>query len=407
MTRFASLTLLLIAAGCGGASGDDGSDDDIDLASEDLPAGDVGGKDDSSPGWSIAPTMHVGASQFGRADAGDREVHSLWIAGREDAPASLDVTVTAAHDDHDVRLAVLGPLVGGTRPVLAAGGYSQRERAVTLGVEITTTGEHLVIVGSFGLESETFYTVDARCASFAGDLCGGARVDILAMPKQGALVGTGTDGLIRADLGDVLADRGFDVELEVWASPPAQSWNRELVGVSVASGTQVNAIVPASVVAGDDLFLVVREAGGRVLDTGVVTRYAPEETAFARLDSILYGDLVSMEISGVVGYYEGVADMVLWSEHTGAEIARHTLHADLPGQVGMGFGAFDATFAPELVDEDGELNPNLPHNGELLAIGFIGGDGERHPLGCFEYCNDLSGMATCTGGPRACPAGAW
>jgi hypothetical protein len=25
------------------------------------------------------------------------------------------------------------------------------------------------------------------------------------------------------------------------------------------------------------------------------------------------------------------------------------------------------------------------------------------PLGCFEYCNNLSGLSSCTGGARPCP----
>jgi hypothetical protein len=45
----------------------------------------------------------------------------------------------------------------------------------------------------------------------------------------------------------------------------------------------------------------------------------------------------------------------------------------------------------------------LPRNGELLSIGWIDGNGGTNRLGCFEYCNDLTGEETCTSRPRACP----
>ena len=51
--------------------------------------------------------------------------------------------------------------------------------------------------------------------------------------------------------------------------------------------------------------------------------------------------------------------------------------------------------------------PNLPHNGELMSVGTFNGNGDYTRLGCFQYCNDLSGMETCTGGPRTCPTTAW
>ncbi len=391
MTRLAYLAFVL-AAGCAGIG-----DTDLDLASADTPATDA--KADTA-GWSTTTTLHTGARVFDRAAAHGRRVHPLWLAGRPGAPVSIDVRADA-FDGDDVRIVVLGPLVHGARAVLAADGYASRRGSAAVSIDTTLTGEHLVVVGSYRLERETGYELSARCTGECG-----ARTDILATPKLGALVGN-ADRLLQTQLGDVLADRNFDVELEVWASPPMQTWNAELVATSVASGNQVNAIVPASVSAGDDLTLVVREAGGRVLDSGVVTRFAPQPTAFARVDAMLYGDLVSVQIPGVVGYFEGVADMVLRSETRHLEIARHVIHAELPGQEGNGFNAFDAMFNPELEDAHGNANPNLPRNGELLSIGVVingdgNGNGDVRRLACFEYCNDLSGMATCTGGPRSC-----
>ncbi|MBA3821577.1 MAG: hypothetical protein H0X17_22025 [Deltaproteobacteria bacterium] len=351
--------------------------------------------------WGTAPTLHVGARVFDSAQLGGRRSHPLWVAGRTTSPVKLDFTVTAA-PGYDVRIAVLGPLTNGARAVLGADGYASRKTTVKLSLPVKTTGEHLVVIGSYNLLRETAYDLVARCAPGAL-ACGGARVDVLASPKAGALVGTGTNRLVRSTLGQVLANRSYDVEVELWASPPAQSWNGQKVATGVASGNQVNVLVPASVKAGDDLRLVVRRAGGRVLDSGVITRFAPVAASFARTDSILYGDLVSLEISGVIGFFEGLADFRLRSEQTGKVIASHAVHADLPGAVGMGYGAFDATFAPDIVDAQGNINPNLPHNGELLSLGTIDGNGGYRRLACFEYCNDLSGMETCTGGPRTCP----
>ncbi len=391
MTRLAYLATtvcsVLVLVGCAEVP-----ETDAELATEDVVTDDA--KLDSST-WSGTPTLHTGVKVFDRADAQGRRVHPLWLAGSPGAPVAIDVRADAVEGD-DVRVVVLGPLVDGTRAVLGADGYSSRKTSAAVAITTEATGEHLVVVGSYRLASETGYELVARCTD-----CG-ARADILATPKLGALVGA-SDRLLQAQLGEVLANRTFDVELELWASPPMQTWNAELVATSVASGNQVNAIVPDSVRPGDDLTLVVREAGGKVLDSGIVTRFAPASGAFARTDAILYGDIASLQIAGVVGYFEGSADLVLRSETRNVEVAQHFIHADLPGQLGNGLNSFDATFAPEIVDEHGDLNPNLPRNGELMSVGFLNGNGDVVRLGCFQYCNDLSSMETCTGGPRSCP----
>ena len=377
-----------------GACADSIEPSDVELAADDAV---LDGKSDGPSDWNVTRTLHVGVRAFDTAASGGRSVHPLWLAGTPAAPLPLHVEVVAA-EGYDVRVAVLGPLRNGKREVIGADGYASRKSTARVQRSVKTSGEHLLVIGSYNLERETFYDVVARCTN-----CAPARTDTLASPKVGALVAMGTDRLLQTKLGNVLANRTFDVELELWASPPGQWWNAQHVATSVASGTQVNALVPDTVTAGDDLRLVVRRAGGPVLDSGAIVRFAPDAVAFARTDAILYGDLVSLQIGGVVGFFEGAADMVLKSEQTGNEIARHTIHAELPGAVGNGFGAFDATFAPELFDENGTLNPNLPHNGEVLSIGWLDGNGGYRRLGCFEYCNDLSGMETCTGGPRACP----
>ncbi len=374
---------------------DDQSAAEDDAAS--MPEDQGDGKSDQ-PGWGSARTLHIGDALFDLVAAGDRRVHALWVDGSEADPIALDISVEAAEDSGTVRVAVLGPLQGGQRAVIAAAGYTSAEHTIELAARLTDSGQHLVVIGSYQLASDATYRATVRCAPDHG--CDPDRVDLLAEPKAGALAGGG--GLIAARLGRVMAARQSDIEMEVWTSPPGQIWNAELAGVSVASGDQVNALVPDGLEAGDDVMLVVREAGGDVLDTGVYARFAPEEAVFARLDSILYGDLASLTVTGVTGYFEGTAELELRSRRTGRTIAGFVARTERPGQIGTGLAAFDAAFAPWITDDDGEVNPDLPRNGDLLSVGRIGGNGDYLPFGCFEYCNDLSGEDPCTGGPRAC-----
>jgi hypothetical protein len=382
--------LLALFAACTDAA----TDADMQLASDEA----IADKADGSTAWAVAPTLHAGARVFDGATAGGRRIHPIWIAGSTTDPVSLDIEVRGA-DGYDVRVAILGPLANGVRPVLAADGYATRKHTANVHVSSTLSGEHLVVVGSFGLQTQTYYDVVARCTTAAD--CD--KVDLLSTPKVGALVAMETDRLLAMQLGPVLDDRDFDVEVELFTSAPGQTWNLTHLATSVASGNQVNTILPLSVQPGDDITLVVREAGGRILDTGVLTRFAPAATAFARTDAILYGDIASLQIGGVVGFFEGTAELALHSETYNRDIAFFTAHADMPGAAGIGFGAFDAHFAPDLETEPGILNPNLPRNNELLSVGYINGNGDYRRLGCFEYCNDLAGSGVCTGGPRACP----
>jgi len=393
MSRLFSLALPFVIA----CTADAPASEDILLAAEDANVS-TSGKDDSS--WDTAPTLHVGERMFDHASANGRRVFPVWIAGRPGATVPLDVTATAADGEYSVRIAVLGPLRNGTRRVLGAGGYATPKANVEVSLSVETAGEHLIVIGSHDLSDETWFNVQTHC-----NACEAGVTDVLSSPKAGALVATGTN-MVQAELGDVLADRSFDVELELWASPPMQSWNAVKVATSVASGTQANVIVPASVHAGDDLRLVVRRAGGAVLDAGVPTRYAPNAASLVRTDAILYGDIASLQVAGIVGFFEGHATMALRSETRHVEIALDEIVATRPGHVGNGFGAFDASFLPEL-EHEGTLNPDLPRNGDLLSVGTFNGNGDYRRLGCFEYCNDLSGMETCTGGPRTCPTTTW
>lgn len=397
-----ALAFLLLTPACTltATPSPDRDDDEAEEEAETIVDEEATGDDDKAdqPGWGAARTLHLGEKVFDFVAAGDRRIHALWAAASPAEPMTLEVAVEAAEESGTVRVAVLGPLRDGQRQVVASAGYTAAERRVEVAAELTDSGQHLVVIGSYGLQTESAYSASVRCAPDAA--CSEDRVDLLSLPKTGALVGA--DRLVSARLGRVMDGRDFDVEMEVWSAPPAQIWNAELVGVSVASGTQVNALVPDEVAVGDDLLLVVREAGGPVLDTGVLARFAPEESVFARLDSVMYGDLVAVTVSGVTGFFEGSAELALRSVDFDREIERVSVRAELPGQVGNGFGAFDATFAPWIADDDGNLNPVLPRNGELLSVGRINGNGDYLPFGCFEYCNDLSGEDACTGGPRSC-----
>ncbi|MBA3817727.1 MAG: hypothetical protein H0X17_02465 [Deltaproteobacteria bacterium] len=371
--------------------------DETLAAEEDVPDATI---EHAVSSWVTAPTLHVGERVFGSATAGGRRVYRVWIAGRIGDSVPLDVQATAADATSSVRVAVLGPLVNGQRAVLKAGGYGSPLSNVELSLQVKTAGEHLIVVGSHALATETSFHVETECVD-----CDARWTDILATPKTGALVGT--NNMVQARLANILANRTFDVELELWASPPMQSWNATKLATGIASGSQVNMIIPSSVRPGDDLRLVVRQAGGRILDSGVLTRYAPVLESLVRTDAVLYGDLVSLQVAGIVGFFEGHATMTLRSETGHFEIDQDHIEATQPGQVGMGFNAFDATFDPELANANGALNPNLPLNGHILSVGFINGNGDNVRLGCFEYCNVLSGLETCTGGPRTCPTTVW
>lgn len=364
--------------------------DDVEMASDESTTLATGKAD--APGWETAPTLHADTSLFEFASAGARRVHSLWVAGSSTSRVPLTIAASTS-DDNDVRIAVLGPIDGnGTRPVLAADGYSSRKHSVSVSLNIATSGELLVVMGSYNLASDTSYELSASCT---GAGCAPSRVDALASPKDFALVGD-SSRLIQMTLGDMLVGTG-DFEVELWRSPPMLPWAATKVATSQASGNQVNVIAPYPAVRwGDDVRLVVREAGGgRILDSGVTTRFLPAPSNFVRLDAILYGDIASLQIAGAVGFFEGQADLRLRSETHHRDIAATTIYADRPGMVGNGFNAFDATFSPDY--------SVAARDGELLSVGFINGNGDYRRLGCFEYCNNLSGLSSCTGGARTCP----
>ena len=68
----------------------------------------------------------------------------------------MDITANA-QDGESVRIAVLGPLANGVRPVLAADGYASQKRSAHVTLSVSKPGEHLVVVGSYNLATATSY----------------------------------------------------------------------------------------------------------------------------------------------------------------------------------------------------------------------------------------------------------
>lgn len=368
---------------------------DEDLARADLLA------PTTDPAWDVRGSVHVGESQGNAVDIGGRHVWQFWADGSNSDPMPLTVSV-ASTGSEPVRAVVLGPLLDGGREVLAIGGYDGPTPQLELTAALRDAGEYLVVIGGYELANWVGYELRTDCHG-----CAPERTDVLASPKAGALLGSTQDDFIliesRINPGLALSNERFLVEL--WQAPPARHWQATLLAVSESSGDQANFLLPsASVALGDDLLLVVRsDDGERVYDSGTWARFAPEGTeAFARLDAIVLGDLGSIAVTGAVGFTEGRARLSLRQASSGQEIQTAIVSADLPGTPQNGMGAFEALFDPPKWLEDGSVNPKLPRDGDILSVGRLLGDDSFESFGCFEFCNDLAGFGTCTGGPRDC-----
>ncbi len=105
-------------------------------------------------------------------------------------------------------------------------------------------------------------------------------------------------------------------------------------------------------------------------------------------------------IGGVGIFFEGDIWLVFGSEDRGIILAETPVRAELPGQPGLGFGAFDAVFEIELFDEDGNLDPIgaelLPVDGEVIQVGVMTEEPSIFSLGCFQFCNNLGEDGGCT-----------
>ncbi len=363
------------------------SANDIDLADEDVILEATGGAADGAS-WEPAETLHGNAKLYDHAGANARRVHAMWIAGTAASPVPMTVTARAA-EGYDVRISVLGPIANGTRPTLGADGYSAAKRTAKVVFNATKKGEYLVVVGSYKLARDTSYTIASSCTSCA------ASVDALRTPKEFALVGD-ANRVVQIQLGAALANHAKPLQVEAWANAPMLPWTATKVATGAVAGNAVSITLPTTVKAGDDLSLVVREKDGRVLDTGVLARnIRGTQTSFARTDAVLFDDLVGMQVAGVVGFFEGQVTMRLRSETKKRDMNDVIVKATRPGQVGNGLNAFDAHFVPDFSVG--------ARDGEILSVGFINGNGAYSRLGCFEYCNDLAGTGSCTGGTRTCP----
>ncbi|CAN5872987.1 hypothetical protein BH11MYX2_BH11MYX2_39210 [soil metagenome] len=372
MLRLASS--LLLVAGCTQSLADVTSPETT-LATND-PSTVIVSKND--PVWTRARTLHVGGRVARQADANERSVFPVWLDGSEESPISLDVVATSTNDD-SVRVALLGPLHDGIRDVIAAEGYSQPRGDVEITADVTTKGEHLLVVGSFELATPTEFTLGAYCYDCAAD-----RIDVLSQPKDGALV---VGRMLQLELAGVMKDRG-DIQADVIAGPPGHPELASRVATVQASGAQLNAILPPSVQPGDDIALVVRTTAGEILDDALVARFVDTYAPLVRTDVIAYGtpEAPSITASGVVPMFEGVTELALRSEERKQFISTATTRVTKPGQMTNGFASFDTMFEWALEEVA------TPLAGEVLSVGYVNGAGDYQRLGCFMYGG---GTTTC------------
>jgi hypothetical protein len=378
---------------------------------EDAGADDASALESSSAelnAWEVqGNNAHLYEHVYGSIDVGERDAWPLWVSGSLSRPVHLRFKVSG-FDGSKVRVAVLGPIVNGSRATLGSAGYASPTSTATVDLAIKTTGQILVVVGSYNLASFAGYDLFTACKPGAtADQCNPWRVDSLSLPKTGALVGkTLPNGqqLVSAQLnGGLSAISSYEVELWRTSAPGLHS-PTTLLGTSESSGSQVNWIFPANKIKeGDDLLFRVKP-GYRLpyADGGVWARFATKNQVMARLDAIDYSDLGGITIQGVAAYFEAHDFFVLTKTSDGSEVDSEAAIATLPGQPGNGLGSFGITMAQPF-DDDGGLNPNLPHDGDILELSRIDAGDNAHVVGCFEYCNDLAGDGSCTAQKVACP----
>ena len=358
--------------------------------------------------WTVRTDgLHLGEHRFGSVDVGARDAWPVWASGSSARPVLLRFRVSGL-DGAAVRIAVLGPVVNGARATLASAGYSAPVTTATVNVSVATTGQLLVVVGSYQLASWASYDLSLACKTGAtSDQCSGWRVDTLSLPKLGGLSGsilTGGAQRVTARLNGGLAALGT-YQVELWRSPPAFHWLATRLAVASSVGSDVTFNLPASTIAeGDDLLVRVR-AGTRLpyADRGVWSRFAPNQRAFARLDAIDYHDLGDVAIEGVGVFFEARDLLVLSRTADGVEVDRQSAVASLPGQASNGLASFSIVIG-EPYDDAGNPRPVVPRDGDILALDRVDPSEVSHRLGCFEYCNDLAGTGSCTPRTVACPS---
>ena len=391
-----SLLLVILSASCAAELG----------APEDDPSGDLESEEAIAP-WTLQlDGLHLGEHRFGAVDVGARDAWPVWVSGSSARPVLLRFRVSGI-DGAPVRIAVLGPVVNGSRATLASAGYGSPVSTASVNVSVATTGQLLVVVGSHGLASWAAYDLSLACRTGAtADQCSGWRVDALSLPKVGGLSGsTLASGAqrIAVRLNGGLAALGT-YQVELWRSPPGFHWLATRLATASSLGSDVVFTLPAGTVAeGDDLMFRVR-AGTRLTyaDRGVWARFAPAQRAFARLDMIDYHDLGDVAIEGVGQFFEGRDLFVLSRLADGVEVDRQAAVATLPGQATNGLASFSIVIG-EPFDDAGNPRPVTPRDGDFLALDRVDLAETWHRLGCFEYCNDLAGTGTCTARALPCP----
>ena len=107
--------------------------------------------------------LTMGKSISDTAEAGTTREYPLAIHATPEQPVSFDVVATAL-EDANVRVQVYGPEHDGDRKLLVAGGISQPRGNVELNAEAIEDGEHLIVVGSFDLKTNTAYELAAYCS---------------------------------------------------------------------------------------------------------------------------------------------------------------------------------------------------------------------------------------------------
>ncbi|MBX3187764.1 MAG: hypothetical protein KF819_12145 [Labilithrix sp.] len=354
--------------------------------------------------WAIAQTLHVGeVIEDHLAAPSPREphvrvVHPFFVRASREEPVTLHFDLEG---ENPVQAAVLAPIHEGARATVRAEGYATASKSLSFDVVLERTGVHLLAVATHRFEAANTIRVSSSAASARG-----AEGAVVA-PVSGSLAGR----TIAVELSRALGDE----EIELWASPPPYApGERRKVASARSAGGRATFRVSADVAEGDDLLVVVpaKAPGTSIpLESGVPVRLWTKSTPGIRFDRVGIGDLGNLlTFTGVLPFFEGRATLALYSAsrteggrplHIGGAVVER----DRPGQAGMGLARFDAEVTlPLFVDED-ELNPRLPRTGEILAVGVVTEKPSFAAVGCFRFCNDLSGQVSCEAAPVPCPAG--
>jgi hypothetical protein len=371
-----------------------------------------GGRDDnlsesSYQTWKTASTLHVGETihDYLAAPSGEapkvRIVHPFYVAASDAGPVKIHFSLEGK-DGAKAQATVLAPIENGARATVATAGYDAPKEKVEFDARLTKPGTYLLVVSTHKYQQPGHIEVSTWAAE------GAERTDAIVSPRSGAI----SKERLEVKLNPALANE----EVELWASTAPASWGgeRRKIATQRANGDTVTFTV-INVAEGDDLWIVLpkKAAGTDIpLDTGTHVRLVKSERAFIRFDRVGISDFGNLlTFTGVLPFYEGGAHLSLRSTSRQAngkplELGSTFVRRDRPGQSGMGYSQFDADISMPLFSDDpnNNANPNLPRNGEILVVGTISEKPAFSAIGCFEFCNDLRGDASCSTHEVACPA---